>query len=54
VRWVNERLLYVQVWWGRILGSWYLIDVEAEKVVYREMVHSGEIPFQQAHEGQKK
>jgi hypothetical protein len=54
VRWVNERLLYVQVWWGRALGSCYLLDVEAEKVVHREMVRSGEIPFQQAHEGQKK
>jgi len=51
VRWVNERLLYIRVWWGRIVGSCYLLDVEARRVVYREMVRSGDIEFQQFKEG---
>jgi len=26
--WLNERLLFVQVWWGRIASSDLVIDVE--------------------------
>lgn len=47
VTWVSEKLIYVRVWWGRVLGSDFVIDVEAEKIVHREMVHDGGIPFQQ-------
>lgn len=47
VRWINEKLLYMQVWWGRILGSYLIFDVEKERTVVREMVNDGHIPFQQ-------
>ncbi len=46
-RWLNERLLFVRVWWGRILGSDFLVDVENERIVHSEMIHYGAIEFQQ-------
>ena len=47
VRWINEKLLYVSLWWGRALGTYWVIDVESATTVCSEMVHSGEIAFQQ-------
>lgn len=47
VNWINEKLLYIQVWWGRILGSYLIFDLEKERIVSREMVHDGSLPFQQ-------
>jgi hypothetical protein len=47
INWINEKLLHMRVWWGRILGSDLIFDVESEKMVLREMLHDGVIPFQQ-------
>ena len=47
VKWINEKLLYIQLWWGRVLGTYFIFDVEMERIVIREMVHDGGIPFQQ-------
>ena len=47
IEWVNEKLLFVRVWWGRILGADLVIDVEVGAILYREMLHDGTIPFQQ-------
>jgi hypothetical protein len=49
-RWVNEKLLYVEVWWGRVLGTRLILDVEQGAVLYREMVNDGAIPYQQWRE----
>jgi len=49
-RWITEKLLYLRVWWGRVLGSSYIIDMENESIIYKEMVQDGLIPFQQWHE----
>jgi len=46
-RWINEKLLYVEMWWGRIVGSYLIFDVEDVKIVAREMMHDGTNPFQQ-------
>lgn len=54
VRWVNERLLYLQVWWGRVLGSAYLLDVENEIISHKEMIHDGSIDFEQWQQGKNK
>jgi hypothetical protein len=43
VRWLNEKLLYGQVWWGRIYSTDFILDVEARKFIYREMAHYGEL-----------
>ena len=52
-RWINEKLIIIEVWWGRILGSYLIFDVEKEKVVIEEMVHDGQISFEQFQEGLK-
>jgi hypothetical protein len=46
-RWISEKLLFVRVWWGRVLGSDLIVDVEREKVLYHEAVNDGNLPFQQ-------
>ncbi len=52
-KWVNEKLLYVEVWWGRILGSYFLFDVEDERILIKEMIHDGQMAFQQFQETEK-
>ncbi len=47
VRWISEKLLFVRVWWGRVLGTDAIIDVERETFVYREQVRDGSVPFAQ-------
>ena len=46
-KWVNEKLLHLRVWWGRVAGTDYLLDVEAERFVLREGFGYGGIAFQQ-------
>lgn len=46
-RWINEKLLYVEFWWGRVLGTYFIYDVEKEKIIIREMVNEGTVPYQQ-------
>ena len=47
IRWVNEKLLFVRVWWGKVLGSDFIIDIEKEKIIYKDMINDGRIPFLQ-------
>lgn len=54
VRWINEKLLYIEVWWGRVVGSCFIFDVEHEQFIYKEMVHDGLIPFQQFRQAREK
>jgi hypothetical protein len=54
IRWVNEKLLYVQLWWGRILGTYFIFDVEKEKIVIKEMVYDGDIAFEQWQQNKRK
>ncbi|UCD75699.1 MAG: hypothetical protein JSV91_02055 [Phycisphaerales bacterium] len=53
-RWVNEKLLYVELWWGRILGTCLVVDVESEKIIHAEMVHDGHIAYRQWQEAGKR
>ena len=53
VYWINEKLLYVEVWWGRILGSCFIFDVEKESIIYKEMVNDGNVAFQQWQQAKK-
>ena len=34
--WLNERLVFVQVWWGRIRSSDLIVDVPNATFVYKE------------------
>ena len=45
--WINEKLLFVRVWWGRVAGTDYLVDVEQEAVVLVDPFRYGAIAFQQ-------
>ena len=45
--WVNEKLLYIRVWLGRILAIDLIFDVEKENFIYREMTNWGAPVFEQ-------
>ena len=46
-KWINEKLLYVRTWLGRVLGFKLIFDVEREEIIYREMTKYGIVDFQQ-------
>ena len=50
VKWINEKLLFMRPWWGRIAATDLIYDVEAEKVIYSEYVTDGYLAFQQFRE----
>lgn len=50
-RWINEKLLYVAVWWNDDLGSYLILDVETERVLIQEMIQNGQHAFDQTHRG---
>jgi hypothetical protein len=50
VKWINEKLLYIRMWWGTLLGTDIIYDVEKEEIIYKEMFCNGEILFQQFQE----
>ena len=45
--WINENLIFVRLWRGRIAGSDFIIDVEKEAIVYQQPIRQGEIAFEQ-------
>lgn len=47
VKWINERLLYLRVWWGRVAATDLVFDVENERMVLTESVHDGENAMEQ-------
>lgn len=47
VSWINEKLLFMRVWWGRIAASDLVLDVEREAFVSREMRWWGALAFEQ-------
>lgn len=52
--WINEKLIYYQWWWGRILGGYLIFDVEREKIIQKELVKYGGIAFQQFQQAKNK
>ncbi len=47
VQWINEKLVYIRVWWGRVVGSDIIFDVEKEVIVYDEIINDGGLAFMQ-------
>jgi len=43
IQWLNEKLVYGSVWWGRIVSTDFVLDVESRKFIYREMANYGEL-----------
>ena len=52
--WINEKLIYYQWWWGRILGGYLIFDVEKEEIIQKELVKYGGIAFQQFKQAKNK
>ena len=50
VKWINEKLLIMRPWWGRIAATDLIYDVEAEKVIYAEGLIDGYLAFHQYRE----
>jgi hypothetical protein len=40
VKWVTDRLLHINIWWGRFGMSDWIIDVDRGTVVYDELLNS--------------
>ena len=47
MKWLNEKLLFLRVWWGRIEGTDFIVDVERESIIYEERFTDGAIAFRQ-------
>lgn len=47
VRWLNEKLILMRAWWGRIAATDLIFDVEREKIIYAESVTDGTLAHQQ-------
>jgi len=45
VKWINEKLIYVEVWWRDVLGTSLIYDAERELFVQKEMCRDGTIAF---------
>ena len=41
--WINDKLLYIQVWWGRITSSDLILDVDKGTFLYDEFANYGEL-----------
>lgn len=50
VRWLNEKLILMRPWWGRIAATDLVFDVEREKIIYAESLTDGTLAYQQYHE----
>lgn len=50
-RWINEKLIFVRVVWGRIAFSDLILDVEKGELVYHEQARDGQIVYQQFQQG---
>jgi hypothetical protein len=50
VKWINEKLLFMRPWWGRIVATDLIYDVEAEKIIYVESATDAYLAYQQFRE----
>jgi hypothetical protein len=47
VRWLNEKLVFMRAWWGRIAATDLIFDVERERIIYAEALTDGSLAHQQ-------
>jgi len=43
VQWLNEKLVFGRVWWGRVYSTDFILDVQKREFIYKEMAHYGEL-----------
>jgi len=48
--WINEKLIFIRVYWGRIVGTDLIFDTEKKEFIYREMVYDGTILYRQTRQ----
>ena len=51
-RWINPKLLYVEVSFDPHSGAYWVYDVEAQKVVVNELENDGKDTWSQCHSKQ--
>jgi hypothetical protein len=44
-QWLNEKLLFIEVWWGRIHASDIIVDVEKRQIIYHEFGDYSQVTF---------
>jgi hypothetical protein len=49
-KWINEKLIFFRIWWGRIMATDVIFDVEDEAVIYSEPAMDGFLAYQQYQE----
>ncbi len=40
-RWINEKLAFIRIWWGRMASSDMIFDAHRAAFIYREFAHYG-------------
>lgn len=45
LKWINEKLLFFRIWWGRMLATDIIFDVEKEIIAYSEAAMDGSNVF---------
>jgi hypothetical protein len=43
VDWLSEKLIFDRIWWGRIYSTDFVLDVQKQQFVYREMAEYGDV-----------
>jgi hypothetical protein len=43
LEWLNERLLFGRVWWGRILSTDFVLDVQNREFIYQQNAYYGDL-----------
>jgi hypothetical protein len=43
LEWLNERLLFARVWWGRILSTDFILDVQNREFLYQQNAYYGQL-----------
>jgi len=43
IHWINEKLIYGSVWWGRIVSTDFVFDIDNQSFIYHEMANYGEL-----------
>lgn len=51
LKWVNEKILYGEIWHGRISGEIFLLDAESGRTLLHEKAIYGQLHFHQWKQG---
>jgi hypothetical protein len=44
-QWINENLIWIQVWWGRVASSDLILDVSKKQFIYNQLANYVEVTF---------